>query len=161
MGGGEDYPRTPVESEARFATDEACRAYLCQLQWPEVFRCPRCGQIEGNGSFDGVEFDGTLTRQDRVLTFQLPAQWSGAGSTYGDLTLRASLADSRITGSVVSRTSVARIFGVPGLCYCPFSVFHFDDTNVSVRPRDACSSIGLRQRRGCSPGRLVRRLCLR
>jgi transposase-like protein len=42
-GAVEDYPRTLVEFEARFATDEACRAYLCQLRWPEGFRCPRCG----------------------------------------------------------------------------------------------------------------------
>lgn len=39
----EDYPRTLREFEARFSTDEACRAYLVQLRWPEGFRCPRCG----------------------------------------------------------------------------------------------------------------------
>lgn len=39
----EDYPRTLVEFEARFATEAACRAYLAQLRWPDGFRCPRCG----------------------------------------------------------------------------------------------------------------------
>lgn len=39
----EDYPRTLREFEARFSTDEACRAYLVQLRWSEGFRCPRCG----------------------------------------------------------------------------------------------------------------------
>ncbi len=39
----EDYPRNLLEFEERFATDEACRDYLCQLRWPEGFRCPRCG----------------------------------------------------------------------------------------------------------------------
>ena len=39
----EDYPRTLSEFEARFATEETCRAYLVRLRWPEGFRCPRCG----------------------------------------------------------------------------------------------------------------------
>jgi hypothetical protein len=39
----EDYPRTLAEFEARFATVEACRAYLVQLRWPDGFRCPKCG----------------------------------------------------------------------------------------------------------------------
>lgn len=39
----EDYPRTVTEFERRFATAEACRAYLVQLRWPDGFRCPKCG----------------------------------------------------------------------------------------------------------------------
>ena len=39
----EDYPRTILEFEQRFATDEACRAYLFQMRWPGGFCCPRCG----------------------------------------------------------------------------------------------------------------------
>ena len=42
--GVEDYPRNQLEFEARFASEEACQAYLAQLRWPEGFRCPRCGQ---------------------------------------------------------------------------------------------------------------------
>lgn len=38
----EDYPRTLLEFERCFSTEEACRAYLFQLRWPEVFSCPRC-----------------------------------------------------------------------------------------------------------------------
>lgn len=30
----EDYPRTIMEFEKRFATEEACRDYLIQLRWP-------------------------------------------------------------------------------------------------------------------------------
>jgi ribosomal protein L37AE/L43A/transposase-like protein len=41
--GVDEYPRTLAEFEARFATEEACRAYLVQLRWPDGFRCPRCG----------------------------------------------------------------------------------------------------------------------
>jgi transposase-like protein len=39
----EDYPRNINELEARFSTEEACRAYLFRLCWPDGFRCPRCG----------------------------------------------------------------------------------------------------------------------
>lgn len=38
----EDFPRTLLEFETRFATDEACRQYLFHLRWPEGFVCPRC-----------------------------------------------------------------------------------------------------------------------
>jgi transposase-like protein len=37
------YPRTVAEFEARFATEEACRAYLSRLRWPDGFRC-QCGE---------------------------------------------------------------------------------------------------------------------
>ena len=40
---GEDYPRTILDLERRFASEEACREYLRQLRWPEGFVCPRCG----------------------------------------------------------------------------------------------------------------------
>src|SRR5712671_99279 len=39
----EEYPRNLTEFEALFATEEACRAYLVRLRWPDGFRCPRCG----------------------------------------------------------------------------------------------------------------------
>ncbi len=38
-----EYPRTIVELEERFDSDDACRQYLFALRWPEGFRCPRCG----------------------------------------------------------------------------------------------------------------------
>jgi transposase-like protein len=40
----EDYPRTALELEERFADEEACRRYLFTLRWPGGFVCPRCGQ---------------------------------------------------------------------------------------------------------------------
>lgn len=46
FGGVEDYPRTVRELEARFSTEEACRAYLMELRWPNGFRCPRCGHAK-------------------------------------------------------------------------------------------------------------------
>jgi transposase-like protein len=39
----EDYPRDLAEFERRFATENACRAYLVQLRWPDGVECPRCG----------------------------------------------------------------------------------------------------------------------
>jgi len=38
----EGYPKTLLEFEQRFASEEACRQYLCNLRWPDGFRCPRC-----------------------------------------------------------------------------------------------------------------------
>jgi len=38
----EDYPRTLMELERRFAEDPACRGYLFALRWPAGFVCPRC-----------------------------------------------------------------------------------------------------------------------
>ena len=39
----EDYPRTIIELEKRFAAERACRDYLYALRWPDGFVCPRCG----------------------------------------------------------------------------------------------------------------------
>jgi len=38
----EPYPRTILELEDRFATENACREYLMRLRWPMGFVCPRC-----------------------------------------------------------------------------------------------------------------------
>ncbi len=38
----EDYPKTLLELERRFATEEQCRAYLAALRWAEGFSCPAC-----------------------------------------------------------------------------------------------------------------------
>ena len=38
----EDYPRTLLEVEQRFRSEEACAAYLGCLRWPRGWVCPRC-----------------------------------------------------------------------------------------------------------------------
>ena len=38
----EDYPRTLMELERRFSSEDACREYLEALRWPQGFVCPRC-----------------------------------------------------------------------------------------------------------------------
>lgn len=37
------FPRTLLEFEHWFRTEEACRDFLIKLRWPDGFRCPRCG----------------------------------------------------------------------------------------------------------------------
>lgn len=39
----EDYPRTLLELERRFSTNQACREYLSGLRWPQGWGCPQCG----------------------------------------------------------------------------------------------------------------------
>lgn len=41
-----EFPLTIMEFQERFATEEACRAYLFASRWPEGFRCPACGGRE-------------------------------------------------------------------------------------------------------------------
>jgi len=38
----EDYPRTVLELERRFSSEDACREYLFALRWPNGFVCPGC-----------------------------------------------------------------------------------------------------------------------
>ena len=38
----DEFPRTVLDFEAKFATEAACRDYVFQLRWPEGFDCPRC-----------------------------------------------------------------------------------------------------------------------
>ena len=42
---GIDYPRTFNEFDKFFPDEEACRAYLLRLRWPDGFRCPRCESL--------------------------------------------------------------------------------------------------------------------
>lgn len=43
----EDYPKTLLELENRFKTEEACYEYLFKLRWPDGYVCPRCQNTEG------------------------------------------------------------------------------------------------------------------
>jgi transposase-like protein len=43
----EEYPKTLIELETRFSTEDACLEYLARLRWPDGFRCPRCGHSKG------------------------------------------------------------------------------------------------------------------
>lgn len=37
-----DFPKTIMEFQKRFATNEACLQYLIDSRWPDGFSCPRC-----------------------------------------------------------------------------------------------------------------------
>ena len=50
----EDYPKTLMDLERRFATEEACRDYLLRLRWPSGFRCPACGHEKAWPRADGL-----------------------------------------------------------------------------------------------------------
>lgn len=50
----EDYPRTIEEFERRFSSEQACRAYIEALRWPDGFRCPACQGKAGAMVRDGL-----------------------------------------------------------------------------------------------------------
>lgn len=91
----EDYPKTQLEFESRFPSEEACREYLFKLRWPEKFQCPRCSHEKswslGNGLFKcaccnyktsviaGTIFEGT----HKSLTLWFRAIWWLIGQKNG------------------------------------------------------------------------------
>ena len=42
----ENYPRSLLEFQEQFATDETCYQYLASLRWPDGFVCPKCGHTK-------------------------------------------------------------------------------------------------------------------
>jgi transposase-like protein len=50
----EGYPKTLMELERGFSTEEACRQYLYRLRWPDGFSCPRCGHGKAWSCRDGL-----------------------------------------------------------------------------------------------------------
>lgn len=111
----EDYPRTVTEFETRFATEEACRAYLVQLRWPDGFRCPSCGgavawpvrtvlwQCAGCGRQTSVTA-GTVFQDTRTpLTTWFRAMWCVSSSKTGT----SALALQQILGLGSYRTAWA------------------------------------------------------
>ena len=42
----ENYPKTMLEFEKQFGTEESCREYLYQMRWPDGFICPHCNPHE-------------------------------------------------------------------------------------------------------------------
>lgn len=43
----DDFPKTMLEFESRFATESDCLEFLRKLKWPAGFVCPKCGHREG------------------------------------------------------------------------------------------------------------------
>jgi transposase-like protein len=63
----EDYPRTLMELERRFASPESCRAYLAALRWPDGFVCPRCEGRTGWPMKRGLWLCGQCRHQASVM----------------------------------------------------------------------------------------------
>lgn len=55
-----------MDFERRFATDEACRDYLCALRWPDGFVCPRCRGTTGWKMTRGLWLCGNCRHQASV-----------------------------------------------------------------------------------------------
>lgn len=64
----EDYPRTLMDVEKRFASEEACRDYLFALRWPEGFVCPRCAGRSAWAMSRGLWLCGGCRRQVSVTS---------------------------------------------------------------------------------------------
>lgn len=62
----EDYPRTLMDLEKRFATEQACREYLFGLRWPDGFKCPGCGGRSAWAMSRGLWLCGKCRRQVSV-----------------------------------------------------------------------------------------------
>src|SRR5512139_3137306 len=57
-----DFPKTATEFEARFATEEDCRAYWIEARWGGEPACARCGSkrvwtIRGGTTFECADCD--------------------------------------------------------------------------------------------------------
>ncbi|MCX5790272.1 MAG: IS1595 family transposase [Elusimicrobia bacterium] len=48
------YPRTLLEFEHRFRTEESCRDYLASIRWPHGIVCPKCGHGQAWRTSRGV-----------------------------------------------------------------------------------------------------------
>jgi len=62
----EDYPKTLLELERRFADEESCRDYLFALRWPRGFVCPSCGGGKAWKMSRGLWLCGTCRHQTSV-----------------------------------------------------------------------------------------------
>jgi transposase-like protein len=62
----EDYPRTLLELERCFSSEEACRQYLFALRWPQGFVCPGCGGTKGWPTQRGLWVCGNCRRQTSI-----------------------------------------------------------------------------------------------
>ncbi len=64
----ESYPRTLIELEERFSTEDACRQYLFALRWPDGFVCPACGGKKCWGMDRNLWLCGGCRRQVSVTS---------------------------------------------------------------------------------------------
>ena len=61
--GDGNFPTNMMAFLDRFATEEACLDYLCQVRWPQGFVCPQCAAHEGWTTARGTFFCTQCQRQ--------------------------------------------------------------------------------------------------
>src|SRR5271157_473330 len=83
----EDYPKTLLELERRFCSEEACVEYLAALRWPGGWVCPRCAGADawairrtrwlcGRCRYEMSVTAGTIFQDSHVpLTIWFRAMW--------------------------------------------------------------------------------------
>ena len=83
----EEYPRTLLELERRFGSEEACIEYLAALRWPNGWVCPRCAGTEvslvrrdrwrcGNCAYEMSITAGTIFQDSHLpLAIWFRAMW--------------------------------------------------------------------------------------
>jgi len=91
----EEYPKTLIEMEQQFGTEEACIEYLFKLRWPQGFRCAHCGcekaWIMNSGlyrcvrcKFKNSVLVGTIFQDSKKpLTLWFRAIWHLTNQKYG------------------------------------------------------------------------------
>lgn len=62
----QQFPRTLLEFEHWFRTEEGCREYLVRLRWPEGFCCPNCGNAQAWKTSRGLLHCGKCRRDTYV-----------------------------------------------------------------------------------------------
>lgn len=95
MKQSEDYPKTLLELEERFATDQDCLKYLAKIRWPGGFNCPNCGygdawcnsrglfECQGCGRQTSVTAGTILHQTRKPLKLWFRAMWHIANQKYG------------------------------------------------------------------------------
>jgi len=90
-----DYPKTLLELEKRFRSEQDCLEYLVRIRWPEGFICPGCGSsdawVTGRGLFMCKQCKrqtsvtaGTIFHQSRKpLALWFRAMWHVTTQKYG------------------------------------------------------------------------------
>jgi len=72
-----DFPKSVMEFQRRFATDEACLEYLIELRWPGALR-------RGERS-EGVEAPGGVTAMGGGSRTQPDKHFGGQASSVGSI----------------------------------------------------------------------------
>lgn len=73
------FPRTAIEFDERFGSEEACRSYLMKVRWPNGFVCPGCGcergwKLQSRPVIECVL--GGVNRPKLQQALQLPSRYS-------------------------------------------------------------------------------------